>query len=195
MGSKKKYVSKCLKLPNSSRKVAISILKIFTQNEKYLEIFSKKSQCSVKKSQIKIEKKKKNSFSWTGIWTPVSQVKVRYPNHYTKRTCYKNKWFYKDINYIIWSRDGSEHFFAPPGTPISRYGAFLLHQKLSFAPIMNLRSSCFTKSYVEKKFLFMYVFCTKSAVMDTFCKRFSKSRLFLKSASLSDSGKVIGFFQ
>ena len=81
------------------------------------------------------------------------------------------------------------------GTPISRCGTILLHHKLSFGPNMNLRSSCFTKSYVEKKFLFMYVFCTKSAVMDTFCKRFSKSRLFLKSASLSDSGKVIGFFQ
>ena len=38
-GSKIKYGSKCLKLPNSSRKVVFSILKIFSQNEKYLEKF------------------------------------------------------------------------------------------------------------------------------------------------------------
>ena len=39
-GSKIKYGSKCLKLPNSSRKVVFSISKIFSQNEKYLEKFS-----------------------------------------------------------------------------------------------------------------------------------------------------------
>ena len=39
-GQKIKYGSKCLKLPNSSRKVVFSILKIFSQNEKYLEKFS-----------------------------------------------------------------------------------------------------------------------------------------------------------
>ena len=38
-GSKIKYGSKCLKLPNSSRKVVFSISKIFSQNEKYLEKF------------------------------------------------------------------------------------------------------------------------------------------------------------
>ena len=38
-GQKIKYGSKCLKLPNSSRKVVFSILKISGQNEKYLEKF------------------------------------------------------------------------------------------------------------------------------------------------------------
>ena len=38
--AKKKYVSKCLKLPNSSRKVVFSILKISVQNENFSKYFS-----------------------------------------------------------------------------------------------------------------------------------------------------------
>ena len=67
--------------------------------------------------------------------------------------------------------------------------------KVEFWSKYEFKVICWTKSYVEKKFILTYVFYTYSAVMDTFFERFSKSRLFLKSASLSDSDKVIGFFQ
>ena len=51
-------------------------------------------------------KKEKKYLALIWIWTWDSQVRVRCSYPYTTGASYKNMWFYKDINYIISSRDG-----------------------------------------------------------------------------------------